>query len=334
MKVSRTQSGSKWHKAFKVAGIAALILAGQLLLLRGFQQQHSRVLVYKSTVLMQKNANPAVAETLAAQAVALNGYDGYARFNHGTALYIQQVFPEAAEAFKQAIPVLPHAFNAVRLLAFSQYEMKDFTAASKSFRDYLATIPNPPVSPDLIFERAGTSELRLGNVENASLDLLSATPLLQKKSDNLRMRIMTAVLANRPGTALYCTHLFRFYVPGTELNAFDMLLNALKAEKLPQAITFLEAILPMSTEDLSVAKVLAAAYMRVPDEQRAVALIRREIEKHPQDASLRLVLGDIYYTQKNLPGAFEQYDEHLRLLPNSSYRVDIDKKRRAVLEGS
>lgn len=325
MKTERSLQGL-WKKA----GLGLLVLVGQVLLISAFRQQHSRVLVYKSTVIMQKG-NPAAAEGLAAQAVALNGYDGYARFNYGTSLYLQQRFAEAVEAFSGAIPVLPHAFNAVRLLAFSQYEMQKFEAAAASFRDYLATIPNPPVSPDLVFERAGISELRLGNLEVASLNLLSATPLLEKKSDNLRMRIMTAVLANRPGTALYCARLFRHTVPGTELNAFDMLANAIKAGKLAGATAFLETILPMSESDPSVAKVLAAAYMRGPDANRAEALIKGEIEKRPEDASLRLVLGDIYYAQKQLPQAFEQYDEHLRLLPDSGFRADIDQKRKAVL---
>jgi Tfp pilus assembly protein PilF len=324
---NQTPKQPRWITALL---IIVAVVAAEYIAVRGFRQQHSRFLVQKSTAMLSRPDYVAPGQQVAARAVELNPYDGYAWFNLGTSVYLQSQFPQAVAIFKQGIDYLPHSYNAIRLLAFSHYSMKDFAQAAQEFSEYLAMMPSPPVSPELVFTRSGLAALRVGQLADATYDLQRATPLEQDKTENLRARIMAAVLGNRLGGALYCTRLFRFYSPQQELNPFEMVANALRGQKLPLATTYLESILPESSKDQSVLKALAAAYSSGGQPQKAEALIAAAVQAEPQSPSLRLVYGDILYAQKRYPEAIAQYDEHLKLQPNSPLRADIQQKKKAA----
>jgi tetratricopeptide (TPR) repeat protein len=315
-----------------VALIAAVICA-QFLILKAFRQQQSRYLVQKSTAAMNRPGYMAEAQQIAQRAVELNPQDGYAWFNLGTSVYLQQQWTQAIDILQEGIKLLPHSYNATRLLAFSFYNTGNFSEASSHFSEYLAMIPNPPVSPELVFGRAGLAALRTGQLDDASYNLVRATPLEEKKSDNLRARTLAAVLGNRLGGAHYCATLFRFYAPQEELNPFELVANAMRGGKISQATQFLERILPESGDDLSVVKGLAAAYSASGQAAKAEELIAQQVSARPDSPSLRLVYGDILFAQKRYAEASVQYDEHLRLQPDSPLRQDIEEKKKQMTAG-
>lgn len=316
----------------RITLVAMLLVAvvAQIVLIRAFRQQHSRILVQQCTSVMSDPAKAPIGEELATLAAELNPYDGYTWFHRGTAVYLQQRFDDAIPLLTHSLDYLPHSYNAIRLLAFSHYQMQNFPKAAEEFTRYLTMMPSPAVSPELVFNRAGLAKLRIGDLDDASYYLMQATPLSDSKLDSLRARIMAAVFSNRIGTAQYCTDLFRLYEKETDLNPFEMLANALNAGKMSQAVQYLEAIYPENTNDISVVKALAAAYTRINRTTEARNLISVAIKDNPQDASLHLALGDIYYQEKKYEEAFVHYNEHLSLNPESNFRQDIEQKKAAA----
>jgi len=273
------------------------------------------------------------AQSVSARAVQLNPYDGYGWLNLGTSVYLQHKFPEAVTTLQQGLPYLPHSYNALRLMAFSNYNMQKYGPASTEFEKYLEMQPFPQVSPELIFTYAGLASLRAGDLSDSVYDLMQATPLSDKKADVLRARILAAVLGSRLDGAVYCTRLFRFFNPGTELNPMEILVNTIKRGQVSQTISYLETILPESTNDVSVIKTLAAAYVNTGQREKANTIIADAVTRHPESATLRLVYGDILYSEKRFPEAVVQYDEHLRLQPDSPLRADLEQKKAEISAG-
>lgn len=311
-----------------IAGVVILIFC-QLIILRAFQQQAGKLSVYRSQVMLSRDGYQVPAEAESRKAIKLNRFDGYAWFNLGSSVYQQKRFEEARSVLRSSLEYLPHSYNALRLIAFSDYRLQDFAAAAEQFSGYLEMMPNPEVTPDLVFTMAGLASLRTGDLANADYNLLLATPLSTDKSDILRARIMTGVFANQPLSAELAYRLFMFYLPKEELNPFEMVANGLRSGQGAQVVQFLEMAYGLNPDDLSNLKALAAAYAATNQRPKAEALVSKAVEKHPQSASLRLVYGDLLYAQKQYQEAFAQYDEHLRLQPNSPLKGDIENKKAA-----
>lgn len=318
---------SHWWKWGYIVSIILVILIGQFAVVYAFRQQHAKVLLQGSRNYMAGNRNIARAQELARRAVELDKYEGYAWFNFGTSFYLQKDFDEATRILQHGITYLPHSYNALRLLAFSNYYDGEFQVAAKQFEEYLRMVPAPSVTPELVYRLAGLSWLRTGGLAESNMYLMRATDLSEQKGDLLRVRAMVSLLTNQVWSAKYCYASFRFYQPEDEFNPFETVANAIKANKLTVAIEFLEYIYREKSDDLSVIKALAAAYKSSGDSGRAEQLIKDTIARFPESPSLRLVYGDILFSDKRFPEAFEQYDEHLRLQPDSQFRQDILNKK-------
>ncbi len=319
-------SAENARRIFTVTVLLAAIFM-QLAVINAVGKHHSRVLVQKSTTILSNPERASAAEAFASEAVDLNPYDGYAWFYLGTSKYLQNDFAEAVSLLTRGLDYLPHSYNSIRLLAFSNYQMQNFENAALEFERYLTMMPSPSVSPDLVFNRAGLSKLRTNKLDDASFYLIQATATAEVKNDNLRGRMIAAVLSNRLGTADYCAELFRFHAPDTELNPFDMLAGAMQTGKTSQATQFLESLIKKDPDDVSVVKALAAAYSRSDREEAAKELILKAIQENPENASLHLAMGDLFYAEKRFEEAIIYYDEHLRLQPNSNFREDITRKK-------
>lgn len=317
------------RRIFTVALVMSAALM-QLTVINAFGKHHSRVLVQKSTTILSNPERAPAAEEFAREAVDLNPYDGYAWFYLGTAKYLQNDFSSAVTLLTQSLAYLPHSYNSIRLLAFSSYQIQDYKTAAAEFDRYLTMMPSPSVSPDLVFNRAGLSKLRTNDLDDAAFYLIQATAAAEEKNDNLRGRMFAAVFSNRFGTAEYCAKLFRFHAPDADLNPFDMLAGALQTGKMQQATRFLETLISSNPDDLSVVKALAAAYSRSNREEAAKELILKAIQDNPENASLHLAMGDLFYAEKRYDEAIIYYDEHLRLQPNSNFREDIARKKAAA----
>lgn len=311
-----------------IVAIVLVVVVAQLLFIRAIKQEYAKMLVQHGTNLLKNPSALPTATAASKQAVSLNSYDGYAWFNYGTSIYLQKDFPQAIQLLDESSQYLPHSYNALRLIAFSNYNLKEFAQATEQFRSYLEMIPSPDVSPDLIYRTAGLSALRVADMADANFWLMQAAMLSDEKPAVLREQIMAAVLSNRLGTAEYATRLFRFYAPDAQLSPFEIVANAARTKKLPLAIRYLEMILPKSDGDLSVVKALAAAYSSSGEAPKAEGLILEAIKQKPEDPTLYLALGDILYTQKRYPEAFAQYDKHLALEPDSRLKGDIEQKRK------
>lgn len=314
------------RRIFTVAILLSAIFM-QFAVINAVGKHHSRVLVQKSTSILSSPERAPIAEAFAYEAVDLNPYDGYAWFYLGTAKYLQNDFPEAVSLLTHGLDYLPHSYNSIRLLGFSNYQMQNFKNAAADFERYLTMMPSPSVSPDLVFNRAGLAKLRTNELDDASFYLIQATAAAEVNHDNLRGRMIAAVLSNRLGTAEYCAELFWFHAPDAELNPFDMLAGAMQTGKTSQATQFLETLINRNPGDVSVVKALAAAYSRSDREETAKDLILKAIQENPENASLHLAMGDLFYAEKRFDEAIIYYDEHLRLQPNSNFREDISRKK-------
>ncbi len=267
------------------------------------------------------------AEAFAAAALKLNPRSGYAWFQYSTSQYLQLHFDEAIEGFRQAIPLLPHSYNALRLMAIAQYKKNRYEPAAENFSDYLLMNPQPSVTPEEIFRMAGLSWLRVGNLSDANQYLTWASYYAEEKGDILKVQAMVTILMNQPGTADYYFRSFRHFEPDEDFNPYELVANAIAANKLNGAVAFLSSIHERNPADLSVVKALAMAYSRIGSSDKAVQLLQRSATVHPENAELRLIFGDVLYAQRKFPEAFEQYDLHLRLAPDSQFRQDILKKK-------
>lgn len=305
--------------------IAALII-GQCAIVMAFRQQHAKAKNEESRKFLLEGL-ASRAELIAKKAVSLNSYDGYAWFYYGTALYSQQRFPEAIKALEQGMPLLPHSYNALRLLAFGNYKLENYEITAAALADYLNMIPLPSVAPELVFRMAGLSFLRLGELATANHYLLHSTHLSEEKGDLLRVRAAISLLCNQLWSADYFFRTFRFYLPEQEFNPYEILANAIEANKISVAISFLESIQGRNPDDSSIVKALAGAYKRTGKTKKAGQLLEAAITYTPGNADYRLMYGDILFSGKNLPAAFEQYDEHLRLNPDSKFRQAILQKK-------
>lgn len=306
--------------------IIAALVVGQVAIVMAFRQQHVKVLVHESRKLLNERfANG--AERIAEKAVGLNPTDGYTWFYYGTALYMQRRFPEAIKAFENGMPFLPHSYNALRLLAFSNYNLANYPKTATGLADYLTMIPLPPVAPEMVFRMAGLSFLRLGELATANHYLLHSTQLSEEKGDLLRVRATISLLCNQPWSADYFFRTFRFYLPNQEFNPYEIVANAVEANKLAVAITFLESIQSRNPEDSSIVKALAGAYKTTGKITKAGELLKAAIERTPENPEYRLMYGDILFSQRLPAQAFEQYDAHLQLNPDSQFRRAILQKK-------
>lgn len=312
--------------AQKVLLCAAIVLS-QLAIVLAFRQQQAKVLINQSSGLLNAKAPPSQAKPYGKMAAELNPRDGYAWFYYGTAAYLQSEMSEAVQALEKAVTVLPHSYNALRLLAFSNYRDGRFEEASQNLADYLTMVPLPPTRPEMVYRMAGLSFLRLGELANANYYLINATSLSDDKGDLLRVRATASLLCNQTWSAEYCFRTFRFYLPQQEFNPFELITNAAKANKIPIAVEFFQAAHIRDRNDLSVVKALAAAYTTSGKIENAKALLRSTVDLHPENPSLRLAYGDVLFASRQYKEAFEQYDEHLRLEPDSRYRQDILRKK-------
>jgi tetratricopeptide (TPR) repeat protein len=306
-----------------------VVVVSQAAVILAFRQQQAKVLLNQASILLNAQAPPAQSEPYSRQAVELNPQDGYAWFYFGTAKYLQSEMPEAIQVLETAITVLPHSYNALRLLAFSHYKEQRFAEAAKYLTEYLTMIPSPPVSPEMVFRMAGLASLRQGDLATANHYLTRATDLVEgdQKGDLLRVRATVSLLCNQSWTAEYCFRAFRYYQPDEEFNPFELIANAAKTNKIPTTVGFFQAAHFRDRNDISVIKALAAAYMASGKGENAKTLLQQTVDRHPEDATLRLAYGDVLFANKEYRDAFTQYDEHLKLEPDSRYRQDILRKK-------
>lgn len=307
--------------------LCVAIVLSQVAIVLAFRQQQAKVLTSQSLALLNAQAPPSQAKHYGKMAAELNPRDGYAWFYYGTAAYLQSEMSEAVQALENAVTVLPHSYNALRLLAFSHYKEGRFEEASQNLADYLTMVPLPPTRPEMVYRMAGLSFLRLGELADANYYLLHASSLSEEKGELLRVRATASLLCNQSWSAEYCFRTFRFYLPQQEFNPFELISNAAKANKMPIAVEFFQAAHFRDRNDLSVVKALAAAYATIGKIENAKTLLRNTVDLHPENPSLRLAYGDVLFANKQYSEAFEQYDEHLRLEPDSRYRQDILRKK-------
>lgn len=304
-----------------------VFLMGQAALILAFRQHHSKVYVRQASSVLSAQSPPAQAEPYARKAVELNPRDGYAWFYYGTAVYLQAKMGAAVDILQTAVRVLPHSNNALRLLAFSHYREQRYEEAAQALEAYLTMVPLPPVSPDMVFRMAGLSFLRMGKLAEANMYLTRATDLVDDKGELLRVRATISLLCNQSRTAEYCFRAFRFYDPDKEFNPFELINNAAKANKTSTAVAFFEAAHYRDPDDLSVVKALAAGYIKSGRVEKAKNLLHSTVSSHADNPSLRLAYGDVLFADRKYREAFEQYDKHLELEPESRYRQDILRKK-------
>ncbi len=328
--LSPMNSHSHWYPQYLRIFLVLAFVLGQIVIVTAFRQQQTKVHIQQSHRLLAEGNFANRAEPIAKEAVRLNPYDGYSWFYFGTALYLQQRFPEAIIAFEKGMPYLPHSYNALRLLAFSNYKQGKYEQTANGLSDYLTMIPLPPVAPELVFRMAGLSFLRLGELATANSYLLHSTHLSEKsddKGDLLRVRAAISLLCNQAWSADYFFRTFRFYQPEQEFNPYEIVTNAIEANKVGVAMTFLESVLVRNPGDASIVKALAGAYRNTGKITKTNQLLQAAIERNPENSDFRLMYGDVLFSEKKYAQAFAEYDKHLSLTPESKYRKAILEKK-------
>jgi len=267
------------------------------------------------------------AEQEAKLGTQLDPYDGYAWFQYGAALYLEEQFAEAVKVLSQGIPVLPHEYNAIRLLGFSQYYIKDIKNAAMNLDDYITMNPAPVVTPGVLFQRAALTNLQLKQHGDCLFLMTKAADKASDKTAMYRVNSAASVLLNFSGTADFYYRMIRFLYPQTAFDPGELVILAQQSNKLPQAVTYLKTVLAMNPNDLSIVQGLAIAHARAGNYADADAIMKDAIAAHPDHSALRIVYGDILHGAKRYNEANKQYDEHLRLEPDSRFRGHIEKKK-------
>lgn len=317
------------------AALLAAVILAQVGIASEFKQHHSKVLHQRAKGMM-RSINEADKEkikeneTLATQAVQLNPLDGYANFQQGIALYLQKRYKEASEAFTESQRLLPHSFNALRMVAYASYSLNDFPAAAKLFSEYLDMNPVPTVTPELVYKMAAAAQINTQQLAEANQVLLKATELATDKAEVLHLRVMVSVLLNELWTASYCYSALKFHSPDKQLNPFELLNNVTAANKLPETIAFLQSLRESNPKDTGIIMGLAIAYNRSGQFEEAIKTMEAGLAADPKSADMELMLADILYDGKQYERAFQHYDKHLKLAPDSRFRQEVLQKKAAA----
>jgi len=295
---------------------------------------------YQAKVL-QKSANDfadvhnyVLAKEKAEVATRYAPYDGYTWYQLGNSIYLSDEgraqlrnFKEALPPLRRALTVLPHRFNAVRQIALCNYALGNFTEATADFEHYLKMYPAPIVSPGLIYQLAGVSSLRIAQLGEAAYLLAKACEYDENQPNVLKTRTTVAILLNQKNTADYCYRAYRHLAPTDKWNPYELVSNAIIANKLEAAVAFLRSIHELNPDDLGILQSLAIGLARMGKIQEARTLLDQAVAKAPGNSEIRLIYGFLLYDAGDFDAAFKQLDEHLRINPKSPYRQEILKKK-------
>lgn len=69
------------------------------------------------------------------------GYSPYNRLRYGAMLYTQESYEKAVEQFEKVVEVEPRNYTALRLLAYSQFELGEYMNAKATMKKYFAAAP-------------------------------------------------------------------------------------------------------------------------------------------------------------------------------------------------
>lgn len=271
------------------------------------------------------------AEAAASRAIDLDPMNGYGWFQLAMVDYLRRKYPETVEHLNRGIATHPHFGSSIRMIGMSYYLDGKYEEAAKYLGRYLELTPQPAVTPDLVFRMAALSSLRDGQLVRSSYEFGQAirhtTDKLEAKADFMKIRAMISVLLNLPDSAHYFFLAFHHMTPNAEFKTLELVNNAIASNKVPVAVKFLQLVQKENPTDLSLVVGLALAYKAEGNFEKSESLLLDTIAKNPEYADLYLVYGTVLYDQKKFQEAFIQYDKHLNLNPDSTFRTDILHKK-------
>jgi tetratricopeptide (TPR) repeat protein len=89
-------------------------------------------------------------------------------------------------------------------------------------------------------------------------------------------------------------------------------------ENMDAAILEMEEALRLDPASPYLAKELASLYVEKGDAEKAVAICKKTLEKHPDDSDTHFILGGLYLNRKDYPGAAGEYRRVIELAPKNT----------------
>ena len=242
----------------------------------------------------------------------------------------------ALDQAKKVANANPESLDALDLLGTTQLATGDNKA---SINTYFRLIQKAPQSP-VFYQRLAIAQIADKQLATARDTLIKAIKLKPDYVPSLDALLRLELMDNKPEAALKAAQAIQTAQPNSPLG-FDREADIYSSEKkLPQATKLYETALGKGAGNVTVIK-LQRVLRLAGDVKNADKQLANWISQHPQDAAVRDFSAELNLAQGHHREAIAQYQEVLKLTPNSVvalnnlatlYQMEKDSRALATAE--
>jgi tetratricopeptide (TPR) repeat protein len=319
----------------KIAIIALACLLVYPLSIGAFRLFYSEMHVFRAVELVNTRLYYETEDD-ALKALKENPQDGYAHYFLGAFYRKQGRLEDANREISASLRTIQHPATALRVLGEIAFTQNDFERAVAFLRRALTIDPEPILEPAVQWYLLGKAAFSMRDFATAIFAFHEADRLRMQggaptgaAADLARLQAQSYASLGIYSRALF--HFSRHLAtkPDDALAAFQMAEAYRLAGEAGRARGILEKLDGAGVLPLEGYRVLAGLFIEKNDLPGAAGVFERAKERFPDAATTYFILGEIYARMGNRELMRKNYEQHLRLMPQSPQRARIEQQLKA-----